>query len=320
MLDEAGVLALLDLPRIGPKTVMRLVESGASVHDYSSFVSCVTKDLPEMVKFTPPSEAEIENAWKSALEIVSKAEADGVLCLSICNPRYPSRLRNIPDPAPILFLMGNWESLNAPCAAVIGTRSPSSYGARCAERIAKRLAERGVTVVSGLAEGCDTEGHKGALHGHGKTIAVLAHGFGKIYPASNKNLAAEILEHGGCWISEYAPGVPASRSSFVQRDRLQSGLSDVVIVIETDEKGGTMHTVEFAIKQKRGLFAVNHPESKQSHPKTRGNQLLLREGKASPLSNADDIEVLIHSFFSEGSFKVSTKISENAEQLDLSQS
>ncbi len=318
-MDEAGVLALLDLPRVGPKTIMRLVEAEVSVHDHASFISCVTKDLPAIIKFTPPPEDEIENAWFAALETISKAQAMGVLCLSICNPRYPARLRNIPDPAPILFLMGNWESLNAPCAAVVGTRSPSSYGARCAERIAKRLAERGVTVVSGLAEGCDTEGHRGALHGQGKTVAVLAHGFGKIYPASNKNLAAEILEHGGCWISEYPPGVPASRSSFVQRDRIQSGLSDIVIVIETDEKGGTMHTVEFAIKQKRGLFALNHPENKQSHPKTRGNQLLLREGKASPLSNADDIELLFHSYFSQGSFRVSTTINRSPEQLDFNE-
>jgi len=315
MLDETGVLALLDLPRIGPKTVMRLVESKVSFDDRLSFVSFVTKELPSLIKYSPPEICEIEDAWQAAEKIVFQAQERGILCLSICNPRYPNRLRNIPDPAPVLFIMGNRESLDAPCVAVIGTRTPSSYGARCAERIAKRLAQGGITVVSGLAEGCDTEGHKGALHGRGRTVAVLAHGFGQIYPASNRSLANEILENGGCWVSEYAPGVPASRSSFVQRDRLQSGLSDIVIVIETDEKGGTMHTVEFAVKQKRGLFAVNHPLEKQEHPKTRGNQLLLRQGKASPLSTAGDIEALIRSFVSQGSYETSVFISHSSGEL-----
>jgi DNA processing protein len=315
MLEETGVLALLELPRVGPKSVMRLIEAGISVNDCSSFVSCVTKELPSIIKFVPPSVSEIENIWQAAEQIVFHAKEQGILCLSICNPLYPKRLLNIPDPAPILFIMGNRASLDAPCAAVIGTRTPSSYGARCAERIAKRLAEGGVTVISGLAEGCDTEGHRGALHGRGKTAAILAHGFGQIYPASNRGLADEILAHDGCWVSEYAPGVPASRSSFVQRDRLQSGLSDAVIVIETDEKGGTMHTVEFAVKQKRELFAVNHPLERQEHPKTRGNQMLLKQGKAMPLSTADDIEKLIRSFASQGSFKTAVFISHSSEEF-----
>jgi len=295
---------------------MRLVEAGVSIKDCSSFVSCVTKEISSIIKYSAPPLREIEDLWQNAAEIVTRARESGILCVSICNPLYPARLRNIPDQAPIIFIIGNRASLDAPCAAVIGTRSPSLYGARCAERIAKRLAERGVTVISGLAEGCDTEGHKGALHGQGKTVAVLAHGFGqKIYPSVNRGLADEILKHGGCWISEYAPEVPASRSSFVQRDRLQSGLSDVVIVIETDEIGGTMHTVEFAIKQKRRIFAVNHPIERQKHPKTRGNQLLLKQGKATPLSTSEDIEALIRSLTVQESFKTPAFNNRHPEEL-----
>jgi DNA processing protein len=151
------------------------------------------------------------------------------------------------------------------------------------------MAERGWCVVSGLAEGCDTEGHEGCLAAGGKTIAALAHGFGRIYPAKNKQLAERILESGGALITEYPPGTPPTRSSFIERDRLQSGLSLGIVVVETDIKGGTMHTVRHARDQGRGIAAISHPPEFVKEAKAQGNQQLIKDLIARPLANRDDL-------------------------------
>ena len=159
--------------------------------------------------------------------------------------------------------------------------------------MSQRLAESDICVVSGLAEGCDTAAHRGCLRGHGTTVAVMAHGLHTVYPASNRDLAEEIVANDGCLVSEYPPDTRAQRSYFVERDRLQSALSRAVLVIETDVEGGTMHTVKACLAQKRILACLAHPPQFDNE-KSRGNAMLIRRGDAIPIREGVDLERLIH--------------------------
>ncbi len=152
------------------------------------------------------------------------------------------------------------------------------------------MGKRGDVVVSGLAIGCDQYGHEGCVKVHGKSVAVLPCGLDKVYPAKNKNLAQKILDNNGCLISEYPIETKVFKNFFIERDRLQSGLSDGVIVVETDIKGGTMHTVGYTLDYKRVLACYKHPDRYLNEPKTFGNQKLIKEKKAISLSNNLELE------------------------------
>jgi DNA processing protein len=217
-----------------------------------------------------------------------------VSIIGYCDPDFPVRLKTIPDPPVLLFVKGNPRAVREPLTvAVVGTRKPTTYGRRVAGRLGLRFAEQGVLVVSGLAEGCDTAAHVGCLKGHGVTTAVLAHGLDVIYPSRNKKLAERILANNGCLVSEYPLGTTPRASYFVQRDRLQSGLALAVVVVETDVKGGTMHTVGYVQEQRRLLACVVHPDRLRQEPKTQGNRKLLEENRAIPLKDAKDLMILI---------------------------
>jgi DNA processing protein len=194
----------------------------------------------------------------------------------------------------MVFIKGNLnDALKKICVAVIGTRDPSEYGMRWAERLGAYLAKKGLGVVSGLALGCDAEGHKGCLQEKGYALAVLAHGLDKIHPAANRSLGEEILDSGGCLLSEYPPGMPPQRNFFVERDRLQSGMSSGVIIVETDIKGGSMHTASFAIEQQRKLACLKHPEKYDKYPKAQGNISLISQGKAQPILTEEDLQIFL---------------------------
>ena len=212
----------------------------------------------------------------------------GVQAISFHDETYPARLRATPDPPAVLFVRGSAQGLQAAKAlAVVGTREPTSFGQEVAQRSGRAAAEAGYVIVSGLALGCDTHAHEGCLEAQGIGVAVLAHGLDKVYPATNRGLADRLLEHGGCLTSEYPVGASPVRSAFAERDRIQSGLSNGVLVIETDVRGGTMHTVRFARDQGRTLACIDHPERYRWEDKTRGNRKLIDEGCASPIANGD---------------------------------
>ena len=219
--------------------------------------------------------------WDDSMHHLSQSEEAGVDIISFFDERYPLRLRTIDDPPVVLFVKGNIDALHAVnSVAVVGTREPTKFGERAAYTAGKLAAESGIVVVSGLALGCDTQAHEGCVSGNGLGVAVLAHGLERVYPASNRFLADRLLDCGGCLVSEVAVGVKPTRWGFAYRDRIQSGLSDRVLVVETDVKGGTMHTVEFSRKQQRPLACIDHPVSLLSETQSRGNQRLIREGLA----------------------------------------
>ena len=203
---------------------------------------------------------------------------------------FADEIWKIPDPPVVLYYRGRLtEAVDQPGIAVIGTRDPTDFGYKSGKKIASRCAKQGLTVVSGLAIGCDTSAHEGAIEAGGFTIAVLAHGLDTVYPAANRKLATEIIDNGGLLVSEYPPGVEMKNYQLVKRDRLQSGLSRAVIVIETDIKGGTMHTAGFAKKQERMLACINHPVGRREDDKSRGNQKLIQEG-ATPIGSPEELQ------------------------------
>jgi DNA processing protein len=293
--SSQALLSLLELPRFGKKTVMNFIDHLESdLNTPEELIEFLT-NVPEEVKRPKvPTEIDARAAILSAQDIITRSEDAGLHVLGWADQEYPDRLRSIPDPPLVLFVKGDLSGLSSDLSvALIGTREPSDFGRRSAHAIGKSLAEAGSTVVSGLALGCDTEGHLGCLDGGGITVAVMAHGLDKVSPARNRPLADRILSEGGCLISEYPLGTEARRHHFVERDRLQSGLSDAVVVAETGLKGGSMHTVGFCEAQGRELRCIKHPEGKGDVPSAEGNRMLIESGRAQPLSDKADVAALV---------------------------
>ena len=209
--------------------------------------------------------------------------------------QYPKQLLNIPDAPVFLFYKGNINATKNTNVAVIGTRKPTQDGSMIAKNIGKLLAEKKISVISGLAIGCDTEAHLGCLEGNGNTIAVMPCGLDNVYPKVNKSLAERILSNDGCLISEYLPKQRIFKNNFVERDRLQSGLSKGIIVIETSISSGTMHTVNFAKKQHRHLAVYKHEVKYDKNEQIQGNKKLISEGAFQIKNIMEDINKYVES-------------------------
>ncbi len=187
---------------------------------------------------------------------------------------YPERLRELPDPPPTLFVLGRWEPPDVPTVAVVGTRTPTPVSKKTATQIGETLVERGYALVSGLAQGIDTEAHNAALY-ETFSVAVLGSGELNINPKEN-DLHADHVRSNGAIISEVAPDATVSTPNLVARNRIISGLADVVVVVETAADGGAMHAARAAHKQGRPILAVETSAT--------GNRKLLDDGIAQPYS------------------------------------
>jgi DNA processing protein len=179
-----------------------------------------------------------------------------VKVVTIFDKDFPKNLKDL-DGAPLaLYYKGSLDSLNLNSIAIVGTRQMTSYGKEVTERFSSELGNLGVTIISGLARGVDTTAHRACLSVGGKTVAVLGNGLDSVYPPENTQLAAEIVKSGGAIISEYPLGYPALPVNFAIRNRIVSGLSDAVIVIEGAEKSGTLLTANHAAEQGKTVFAI----------------------------------------------------------------
>jgi DNA processing protein len=213
--------------------------------------------------------------------------------LAIHDPLYPDLLKKIADPPLILFVKGAIEALLENMnVAVIGTRDTTPTGEKVATRVAKWLGEHRWCIVSGLAKGIDAAAHRGAIEAKARTIAVMAMPLDKVYPAENRELADDILASGGCWVSEMALWRKPHRGSFVQRDRIQSGLSVAVIPVQTDVEGGTMHTVKYAEQQKRLLLCPRPIPQESSLKQYAGIKRLIESHRAKPFDSDQYSEIL----------------------------
>ena len=284
-----ALLAVMKLKGFGRRAALKIVgeparetESGAYREFFLSRTSQLyNKRLPESRLIR-----DFMDAWAKSEEQLAKSGDSDIQAVSIYDDGYPERLKRIPDPPAVLFIKGNAKALeSAKSLAVVGTREPTSYGAESARRCAITAVDEGFVIVSGLAHGCDVSAHEGCLEAKGTGVAVLAHGLDQVYPAPSRGLAARLLEHDGCLISEYPVSVKPSRLTFAERDRLQSGLSDAVLVIETDIEGGTKHTIRYALAQNKPLACIHHPPRLLSEPKSRGNQKLIGDGSATSVTD-----------------------------------
>lgn len=207
-------------------------------------------------------------------QVMRECRQHGLTVLLEEDDAYPALLQEIHDPPGVLFVRGTLLPTDGLAVAIVGTRRASPYGRRQAERLARGLAVAGVTIVSGLARGIDAAAHRGAIAAGGRTIAVLAGGLLNVYPPEHEDLARQVADH-GVVLSETVPSSPPRSSSFPQRNRLISGLSLAVVVVEAGSRSGALITAEHAMEQGRDVFAV---PGRVDSPQARGCHRLIRDG------------------------------------------
>jgi len=222
------------------------------------------------------------DAWQSL-------RASGIDLVLREHPSFPPLLKEIPWMPFGIYVKGSLPPPEALTLAIVGTRRGTSEGRAFARSIAKEVAARGVWVVSGLALGIDAEGHTGALEANGKTLAVLAGGLDHVSPRTNEQLAARILVSGGALVSEYAPGIPPLPHRFIERNRIVSGLSRAILIVEAPDGSGSLATARFALDQNRDVLVIPGPVR---HPNYAGSHELIRNGAILTTSAAHVYESL----------------------------
>jgi len=248
-------IALNMTPGVGSRVTARLLEhfgSAEAIFDaprrelallrlpLETVESIVSRELHER------AEREIESVRKLGGDIL--VLDDGI---------YPALLRETYDPPVVLYVKGAWaECLERPCVSIVGSRRRSTYGQNAALMLSRELAQRGVTIISGLARGIDAAAHRGALEAGGRTVAVMGTGLDQVYPRDHKKLTDEILNHAGALVTQFPLGTPPVSENFPYRNRVISGLSLGVVVIEAAENSGSLITARLAMEQNREVFAV----------------------------------------------------------------
>lgn len=285
-LERAAWLQLATTPGLGSRRLANLLQRfGTAVEVLDAprialtHVDQISARLARLLQRGSRDEAE---------SMLERAREAGQEVLVPPDPEYPAALRSIPDPPPILFAAGRLELLSMPAVAIIGSRSHTRYGADLAARLAEQAARAGVVVVSGMARGLDAVAQAAALDAGGATIGVLGAGVDVIYPARNRELYRRVRED-GLLISEHPPGERPSQGSFPRRNRIISGLSRALVVVEAAVGSGTLITVECALEQGRDVLAVPGPITS---PTSIGTNRLIRDG-ATPILAVEELPALL---------------------------
>lgn len=299
---------LMHIRGIGKVTIAKLLKIyGTGKNLYESGENDWKRELtPRVYELLQNGQREIDN--KKEYEILLKKQIH-ITALHLQD--YPQRLKNIPDKPPILYYKGSLPEHDVPTVAIIGARTCSSYGTMVAEKFAASLTKEGIQIVSGLAMGIDGIGQYTACVNGGKTYSVLGCGVDICYPAVNKRLYDMIIEKKGGIISEYLPGTKPQPGLFPPRNRIISGLADVVLVIEAKEKSGTFITVDMALEQGKEVFAV---PGRITDMLQNGCHQLIKQGAGIATSPEDIIEVLEQKF-KIGMHSASSKEEKNIEKI-----
>ena len=289
------LLAMQAIDGFGNATVMRLARYAERIavngfvtdKDMADFINhCLGNGMMPRCRRKSVSIDEVGWARRTARQIMAESERLGIEVISFQDSRYPKRLlgtidengrRDMPV---VIHCKGDVTITGMQSVAIIGTQHPTREGLVAGRHLGRLFAENGIAVIGGLASGCDTAGHRGALAADkGKTIAVLPNGLDTVFPPSNIMLAKEILDNGGLLISEQPVGIIADKSRLVARDRIQTALSDAVVVIQTGIEGGTFHAAMAALKSGKPLFCVKYHDSTGSlNGSVLGNELLVKRG------------------------------------------
>lgn len=251
-------------------------------------ILCLTTRSPK-AKSNCLTEQDLNQAFTQAEIKLEQTLQAGISWVSYYDPRYPSVLKEVKsldgkrlESPVLLYYKGNLQLLLYPSVAIIGSRQAQPHAQKAAEFLSYSFAVRGLNIISGLALGCDSYAHKGAIKaGTGKTIAVLGNGLDRIYPAQNKDLAMQIIEAGGLLISEYEHGQSAANYTLVARDLLQAGISKAVIVVQSKRDGGSMHAAISAANAGKPLYVVKYSDPNFDRSEyNEGNHILVQEHNA----------------------------------------
>lgn len=309
-LNKEQILTLSCLKEVGIKGVgpQKIFAIGSAIDDRNLEIKSY-EDLAKLMsgmKEKAINKVTLDNlneAYQVAQRIIEASNQANIGLVGYYDDEFPDVLRKTVnedgklDPPLLLWYRGDFSITQLPGFAVIGTREATPEGVAGGTYLAGEFAKRGFNVVSGLAVGCDTCGHKGALKVAGKTTAILANGLdhNSIYPPENQDLAEEIVQNGGLLISEYRIGTPVNRYSLVARDRLQSGLSLATLVVQTGEHGGTMHAATATLQSNKPLYTIYFKdEETRQLEKSLGNALLVKQG-AKYIKGGDNLDEICDS-------------------------
>lgn len=290
---------------VGPKKVLSIGNTIKernipieSLEDLASLMKTMKEKAINSVRME-----DLQKAYNYTMNIVEASKAEGIGFKGYYDDDFPESLRKTVDeegkenPPLLLWYRGDFSITKLPGIAVIGTREPTEEGIIGGKYLAGEFAKRGFNIVSGLAIGCDTCGHEGALNVNGKTTAILANGLDNksIYPPENRDLAENIVKNGGVLLSEYPINTSVNRYSLVARDRLQSGLAQATLVIQTGKASGTMHAAKATLAANKPLYVMLFKkEETNKHEKCLGNEVLHEQG-AIYLKGNDNIDEISHS-------------------------
>lgn len=283
MKEKLYTLWLSSIPGVGNKSCLNLIRYFGSAENV---YHCSYTELAEsgVVREQIARSISEQRNLESADNYLKYMKENGIKVYTIHENEYPENLKNIYDPPTVLYVKGDIKTEDSLAVGIVGSRKASEYGLKAAERIAFRLAELGITVVSGMALGIDSAAHRGALAAEGRTFAIFGCGLKYIYPMSNYRLSREI-QKSGALISEYPFDTEVFAPQFPARNRIISGMSLGVIVVEAGEKSGSLITADFALEQGRDVFAV---PGNISSPNSKGTNELIKNG-AKLVSKIEDI-------------------------------
>lgn len=281
-------LALHLIPGVGSIFFKRLIDRFRSPE---AVFQATTRELLQVEGLGEKVAGEIrkgppENAVRRELSLLK--EVGGKL-ITLKDETYPPRLRDIYDPPALLYVRGELRGRDELAVSIVGSRKTSPYGRWVTEKISQELAHHGVTIVSGMARGIDSVAHWGAISGGGRTIAVLGCGVDVVYPSENRNLFAKIIDHGAI-LSEFPMGSPPEGGHFPKRNRIISGLSIGVVIVQASEKSGSLITANYALEQGREVFAIPGNVGAEG---SRGTNRLIKQGAKLVESSEDILEEIL---------------------------
>lgn len=279
MANPRDWIAVAALPGLGPVSIRRLTEQGWPADRILSSSDTELQQLGlHLAARQAVQQAQVEQgpcaqAWHETQDWLTRYTDAKLLTLD--SPDYPALLKQCSDAPPVLFVRGNPDALHMPQLALVGSRQASRTGVAHAHAFSHALAQHGFVITSGLALGIDSAAHEAAVRQQKPTVAVFGTGIDRIYPRRNQHLAEAILAHGGAWVSELLPGADAHASHFPKRNRIISGLSLGVLVVEAAVRSGSLITARQAMQQGRAVFAL---PGHIHNPMSRGCHQLIREG------------------------------------------
>lgn len=290
ILNKEILLTLLQIRGVGRQSIHKQKHIFAQCQNGTELLAILKQKYPAIQLDAATTQKLFDNAQRT-LEFCQQQQIE---VIDMKSERYPHAYHNIHSPPLVLFLKGNNAILQQKGIAAIGSRYPSEWAQNQQEYI-HHIIDNGYLIISGLALGCDTIAHRVALQKNSPTISILPSGLANIYPGQNRRLAQQIITSGGCLISEYRPEQEPQKYSFIERDRLQSGLATGVFVMETSIQGGTMHTTRFARKQQKPMACLFHSAPDWKTPDRSGNTYLVTSGQAQPIFQPTDCQQWLNS-------------------------